>query len=100
MKIRKLGIELIHHTDSNSWYQYVYQCTFYDKFNADKFQLTRLAIKEEETEILFEQLEIQEYMRCDHIIFYGCPVIRKVKSALEEYIKHINKQNEKLHTMS
>jgi hypothetical protein len=94
MKSRKLGIELIHHTEADVWYQYISQCTFYDQFNANKFQLTRLEIKQAETEILFEQLDMKEYMRNDDIIYYGCPVIRKVKSASEEYLRHLKKQNE------
>ena len=100
MKTRKLGIELIHHTEANVWYQYISQCTFYDQFNANKFQLTRLEIKKDETEILFEQLEMKEYMRYNDIIYYGCPVIRKVKSASEEYLKYLKKQNEKSEMVS
>jgi len=91
MKTRKIGVELIHHTKQDIWYQYISQCTFWDRATAHKFDLTRLEIKEVETEILFEQLDLREYYRYEDIIYYGCPVVRKVKNTLPKYIEYLKK---------
>ena len=91
MKTSKIGVELVHHTKSDVWYQYVHQCTFSDRFTAHEFQLTRLAITKKETEIVFEKLKLEEYMRHEDIIYYACPVVRKVKSTTYEYLKHLKK---------
>lgn len=91
MKTRKIGIELIHHTKENIWYQYTSQCTFWDISTANKFDLTRLQITEAETEILFEQLDMKQYLKHEDIIYYGCPVVRKVKRTLPRYIEILKK---------
>lgn len=91
MKTKKIGIELIHFTEADVWYQYTHQCIFEDILTAHTFVLSRLKIEKEETEIIFEQLDMKEYLRYGEIIYYGCRVVRKVKSTKIDWLKNFKK---------
>ena len=94
MTINKIGISIIHHKKSDTWYQIVSQCTFYSKNHAAIYDLTRLEIKEAETEILFEKLHMKEYLTFGDIVYYGCKNIRKVKNIEKQLLDNLKKQNE------